>query len=122
MRDALENPSSGSFLLTATGMTTSPTGTAKFARSGNLVVLHIPSITGTSNTTALTLTGLPKALRPVATRKSMAIRYDNGVLAHFPIDIGTDGVITYYSSFTSATGFTGSGTKGPLNTQVAYVI
>ena len=49
----------GSFTITCTGMTTTVTGTAYYARVGKQVTLYIPALSGTSNTTAFTLTGLP---------------------------------------------------------------
>ena len=60
-------PDTGSFTFTATGMTTSPTGTGIWARIGNLVLLLLPTITGTSNANTFTYTGLPAAIQPVRT-------------------------------------------------------
>ena len=58
------NYDEGSFTVTATGMTTSPTGTAYFTRVGQSVTLCFPAITATSNSTSFTYTGLPAAIQP----------------------------------------------------------
>lgn len=53
------------FVASLTGCTTTPTGTIRAVKQGRQVTLYIPAITGTSNSTAATLTGMPEALRPV---------------------------------------------------------
>lgn len=61
-------PDSGSFTFTATGMSTTPTGTGFWVRLGNMVLLLLPAITGTSNANTFTYTGLPaeiQAARPI---------------------------------------------------------
>lgn len=66
--NALKNAATyetGTFTGTLTGMTAGTTGTITWTRNGNLVTLTaIAAITGTSNTTALTMTGLPANLQP----------------------------------------------------------
>jgi hypothetical protein len=57
-------PDTGTFTVTLTGCTTSPTATAVWARIGNLVILALPALTGTSNTTSMTMTGLPTEIQP----------------------------------------------------------
>jgi len=58
----------GTFTATGTGLTTSPTGTVNYSRYGNTVVMEIPAITGTSNATGFTLTGMPATIFPSAQR------------------------------------------------------
>jgi hypothetical protein len=116
----------GSFTGTITGCTTSPSGTVNyriFANSsgtGKLVVLYIESaITGTSNSTALTLTGLPAAVTPSVTRFSHGnLTTDNGTGAQSLAHVTSGGVIVFYTDDPlSSTGFTNSGTKGvPVST------
>lgn len=56
---------SGSFTATLVGCTTSPTATVSWVRSGHLVTLYLESsLTGTSNSTGISLTGLPSTLYP----------------------------------------------------------
>lgn len=56
---------SGSFTVTATGFSgTAPSGTAYYRSVGALVELILPALSGTSNATTFTLTGIPSALQP----------------------------------------------------------
>lgn len=56
-------PRRGSFTITATsGFTTTPSGTAHWARNGTLVTLNIPQLTGTGSGAFITLSGLPAEL------------------------------------------------------------
>lgn len=55
----------GSFTGTLTGYAANPTGTVKYQRIGNMAMLWVSAnITGTSNATSLTLTGLPAVVQP----------------------------------------------------------
>lgn len=55
------------FTGTLTGMTSATTGTVKFYRSGHIVCLWISAdILGTSNTTSMTMTGLPADCQPTS--------------------------------------------------------
>lgn len=113
--------SEGSFTGTLTGMTASTTGTVTYrivansAGTGKLCHLRIASaIEGTSNTTALTMTGLPAACTPtVSVWVSTNVR-DNttSVPGAAFIDASTSTIEFYTDSPFSATGFTNSGTKG----------
>jgi hypothetical protein len=59
---------SGTFTGTLTGMTgTDPTGTCAYTKLGNIVVLFIPLISGVSDATTMTLTGLPSLIQPART-------------------------------------------------------
>ena len=60
-------PDTGSFTATLTGCTTSPTASCHWSKQGNQVTVFINNVTGTSNTTAMTLTGLPAEIQPTAT-------------------------------------------------------
>lgn len=109
--------------LTATGMTTSPTGTAAFVKTGNMVVMQIPAISGTSNTTAFTLTGVPTAFRPSTSRMFNFIGSDNGGASFFGRAVlDTGGVITLYTTAGSGA-WTSSGTKQTASIySVSYLI
>jgi len=99
-------------VLTLTGCTTSPTGTARFVRQNKLVTAYIPSITGTSNTTAATLTGLPASLYPTRDQTVVCLTRDataGNVVA--TATIGVSGVITLFTDGGGG-GFASSGTKG----------
>lgn len=77
--NALDDYQESSFTATAaTGLTTTPTATWTYTKIGNLVVLNIAILTGTSNSTAFTVTGLPADIQP-ANAKRCAVRIqDNG--------------------------------------------
>lgn len=99
-------------VLTLTGCTTSPTGTARAVKQGKQVTIYVPTITATSNTTAATLTGLPAALYP-ARDQSVLCRVSNGasgiVVGLFQVN--TAGVITLGADLGGGA-FNNSGTKG----------
>lgn len=57
-------PDGGSFTVTYTGMSSVTTGTATWTRYGRVVVLTLPSLTGTSNVNTFTITGLPAVIQP----------------------------------------------------------
>ncbi len=62
-------PDKSTFTGTLTGMTAGTTGTVNWVRMGNLVTIYIvSSITGTSNATTMTMTGLPAAIQPTNTQ------------------------------------------------------
>lgn len=111
-----------SFVATAIGMTTAQTGTVTYSANGNSVVLDFPAITGTSNATTFTLTGVPAAIRP-ATAKIVHITItDNGGAATGGrARIETDGTITIFS--TPALGaFTAASTKSITAGSAAYTL
>ncbi len=54
----------GTFTVTGTGFTASITGTARYVKSGTLISLFLPTLSGTSSTTAFTITGLAAAVTP----------------------------------------------------------
>jgi hypothetical protein len=108
---------SGNFTATLTGCTTSPTGSVEWTIDNNEVTLKFPDITGTSNTTAATLTGLPTKLQPSSSQIVVGRTVDNGVDSISLIDI-TSGTFTLYygSGFT----FTNAGTKGMKACTIKY--
>ena len=120
--NTLDDYEEGSFTFTGTGLTTSPTGTAYYTKIGNQVTVKIPNITGTSNTTAFSITGLPVALRAQATYVFFARVYNNSV-AYFGMLFGAheNAVDVYWDAATSA--FTASGTKGITdNSSITYTL
>lgn len=112
----------GSFTATLTGCTTSPTGTVNYAKIGNVVTLSFAaSITGTSNTTVATITGLPTAVRPASQHVLNARVLDNGAAAITLVRIETDGTITLFSNM-GGWNFTASGTKGIGQDDITYLL
>lgn len=103
----------GTFTATLTGVDASVTGTAAYSVSNHVATVFYPPLTGTSNTTACTITGAPSAIQPTTAHSGLVgITQDNGAAAAFArIDVGTNGVVTLYVSATSAT-FTAANAKG----------
>ena len=116
-----ETETQGTFTVTLTGVSGTVTGSVSYSRVGRLVTLNIPHITGTSNSTAATLTGVPASLRPAATVIGFGLTIDNNVGGFGRLELGTNGTITLYSSATSAT-FTNSGTKGISGATLSYLL
>jgi hypothetical protein len=107
-----------------TGLTTNPTATFKYARRGDEAIIWIQQLTGTSNTTACTLTGLPALITPKANTQTMlAPIFDNGVLAVGAVAISTGGVITLSKGLGGAgNDFTAAGAKGISPIVLVYKI
>lgn len=112
---------SGTFTAMLTGCTTSPTGTCRYVKNGSMVVLHIPSITATSNTTAATLTGIPAAITPLNAQTFIGRTVDNGTNNVARNVIETSSIITLTASIAGAA-FTAAGTKGWGDTVFAYLL
>lgn len=113
----------GSFTATATGMTTSPTGTVSYVRGGNQVTMTIPTIVATSNATTFTLTGAPAEIRPAASRYvTVRVQNNAGTITFGLAVIGTDGVITLSNGAPEGTAFTAAGAKGIYVSTVSYNI
>lgn len=111
--------SAASYTASLTGCTTVPTGSVAYAVSGNIVVLVVPSITGTSNSIGATLSGAPAAIRPTSSRTILARIEDNGAVA---LGIGTmdsSGVLTLGNGVGGGA-FTNSGNKGIAANTLVY--
>jgi hypothetical protein len=110
-------PDRGTFTLTGTGFAAGTTSTATWYRIGNVVVLNIGTLQGTSNATTFTATGLPAAITPNLTQTQPCFdMLDNGAgtvaAAQFSSGSGT---ITFQKSFGVTTAWTNAGTKGVNN-------
>jgi hypothetical protein len=109
----------GNFTATLTGCTTAPTATARYEVDNGIVTLTVPGVTGTSNSTSCTLTGLPVAIQPPgAVFGSSMLLLDNGVRATEQCSVSGDTLTLYRND--STTGFTASGTKGTRACVIQY--
>lgn len=108
----------GSFTGTLSGVSGTATGTIEYSVNGDQVTLYIPQITGTSNTTAASITGFPSAILPATAQAMVGVTIDNGVLAISKITLSAAGTLSLYNGV-SAT-FTGSGTKGVGASTLTY--
>jgi hypothetical protein len=128
---SLSTSYAGTFTGALTGMTGTTTGIINYTENGYLITLTaFSAITGTSNSTGMTMTGLPAALQPVHTHLVFCGGFeDNSVTVGLigTASIGPSGTITfalggadfsspYYIGATAngAASFTASGTKGMI--------
>ncbi len=112
---------SGSFTATGVGFTTSPTGTVYFSITGNQITLYTGNdfalLSGTSNNSIVTLSGLPSYLIPARFQGGFLCIYggvNNGSPVWTSASIDPQGVITFgvLSSFGGGVGqWTPSGAK-----------
>jgi hypothetical protein len=110
--ESLTDYDEGTFVVTATGLTTSPTLTVYYTRVGKLVSLTVPSIGGTSNSAGFSIDGLPAALRPARQNLVSISVTDNGVVQTTPgmLEIQNANNMNIYKNFAAAN-FTASGGK-----------
>jgi hypothetical protein len=105
----------GTFTGTLGGFASPPSGTINYLRINNLVMMwSTAQISGTSNSTTLTMTGVPAALHPTNIKHSAGGAYiDNGNAELSRVIVNTNGSIGFQGgSPLSAAPFTASGTKG----------
>lgn len=108
----------GTFTGTLTGMTTTVTASFSYLKVGGWVSIWLTSgadVTGTSNSTALTITGAPAAIFPTAVRQAgFVLGKDNGTQKGMNAIMGTTGTLSLSLGIDASTAFTTSGTKGIL--------
>lgn len=109
---------SGTFVGTLQGCTTGPTATINWSRVGNLVTIDMPGgLTGISNASNCSITGLPSALTPARTQTFASANIeDNGTVSPVGVlRVTTASAITLGLGVGGGTSFTASGTKGVFN-------
>jgi hypothetical protein len=114
----------GTFTITGTGFTVNPTAGARYVTLGNVVILFLPELTGTSNATTFTLTGLPGAIVPTQTSNHVVTVTDGqgGATDGYGLVRLTAGsaAMTMISPVTSDGSWTASGTKTLYATSLTY--
>ena len=111
-----------SYTATATGMTTSPTGTVTYGLAGNVVTIDFPSISGTSNATTFSITGAPTEIRPASSKGFVVRVQDNGGAIVFGLGaMQTTGVVDLFLD-AALTGFTAAGTKSIAVCSASYTV
>lgn len=121
---SLANYVDSTFTVSLTGCSAAVTGTARYIVAGNLVTLYLPGLSGTSNATTCTLTGIPAAIRPATAQgnQPMVIR-DNSVFAFGYMQLNTDGTaFLAKSAAASGTDWTNVGTKGITSVVISYFL
>jgi hypothetical protein len=105
--------SASSFTGTFTGMTGATTGSISYRVNGNWISLYSSaSVFGTSNTTAMTMTGLPVALRPSGNRFVFAALMDNSAQIGGLAYLSNSDTIEFSTGVNGAGAFTAAGSKG----------
>jgi hypothetical protein len=116
--------SAGEFTGTLTGVDATITGTFDYKIVSGVVTISVDAdVIGTSNTTAMTITGLPAAIRPSVAKGVACTEITNDTLTLHACRavVTTGGTIAFYIARTdttanfvrySSTGFTNSGVKG----------
>lgn len=115
----------GAFTGSLTGFASPLAPSMSWAKVGNIVVLlALVGAIGTSNSTSMSLTGLPSAITPVISRAvscaSITVE-DNGIVggATYDCNVTSSGIFFYKNA--NSTGFTATGTKGIIGGwQVVY--
>jgi hypothetical protein len=107
----------GSTLVTLTGYATPPTGTVQWrieGQSGRVTLWAPVAITGTSNATSLTVTGLPYTVTPQTALTVPCFVTDNAiqVAASCNFASGSGTITVGMGAGFVASGFTATGTKG----------
>lgn len=117
---ALTSYEEGTFTATGTGWSgTAPSGTAKYIKIGNQVTLVLPYLTGTSNATTCTVTGLPAGLSTASVMRVFYTGTDNGVAIRGVMQVsGT--TITLYPNEAFGN-WTASGTKALYEPLITYL-
>jgi hypothetical protein len=122
--ETLSTYDTGTFSITGTGFAADPSDTASYVLVGSLVLLFIPQLTGTSDATTFTLTGIPTAIR-AASSGSAVIRFtDNGSASATPGLLVINTGATAWDLYTdlTGTGWTDANTKTLEAMFVAYHI
>ena len=110
-----------SYTGTGTGFTSSPTATVYYTRVGNIVVMRVPTLTGTSNATTFSITGGTANMRPTTDVQTTVVVEDNGVLKVGCVLISSTGTMTFYSDVAGSE-FTNSGAKGVAACGISYTL
>jgi len=112
---------SSSFTGTLTGVTATVTGTVKYVKVGDIVTISVPTLTGTSNAITKTITGMPAAIRPAATKRAITIVTDNGGSpVSGEVFIYDTGIMDFYITL-AAGAWTGSGAATVAAFDYTYV-
>ena len=119
------SPDTGTFTASGVGFTTTPTSTCTWFRVGNLVILAIGGMSGTSNSTSFSLSGLPGPIQPGTVTQLLPVVADvnNGVteLAAQLQITALSSTITILRNVVTA-GWTASGTKSLNTCTIAYLL
>jgi hypothetical protein len=103
------------------GCTTTPDETVRYTVSAGIVCMLIPDLVAVSNTTAATLTSLPREIRPTRAQQCLARIVENSVTAVGLVQIGTDGTVTLFADLDGGA-FTAAGNKGIKSSVITFLL
>lgn len=107
---------------TLTGCTTSPTSTVYCQLQNNVVTLDLPAMSGTSNATTKTITGMPTRFKPARLQRFYGAVADNsGATVMALCTIETSGVLTYFAT-PGAGAWTASGVATISQNSISYLL
>lgn len=112
----------GTFTITGTGFTANPTPTARYIVIGKKVGLYIPQVSGTSNATTFTLTGLPAAIQPTLDSHHPVRITDNSVQALGLLRMNAGSTTIDLFSTVAAGAWTAANTKTLFPMLVSYAL
>ncbi len=115
-------PESGSFVVTASGFTAGLTGTAFYYKLGSLVILLLPTLQSTSNSTVFTISGLPAALLPTRVTEHTIGAEDNtmSIIGILVMQAGSGTMAVYANALGGS--WTASGQKGSAPSFIVYAL
>jgi len=109
-------------VLTLGGCTTAPTVTATYTIRDGVVTMTVPSVSATSNTTAMSLNGLPAECEPAAATSQVSMTgNDNGAFTNnltAQVQPATSSIT--FAKNGSTAGFTNAGVKGSNNFTMSW--
>lgn len=105
------------FTGTLTGVTGTVTGAFNYTSNGTTAAVYLTAgVTGTSNSTSMTVTGVPSAIQPANGQLAPCANIENNTtgsqIGWALISGGTITIFLISGTTITSTGFTGSGTKG----------
>ena len=112
---------SGTFTVTATGFAGTVNGTARWARCGAQVVLALPDLTGTSNATTFTLTGMPAGIASGSIHRQLAV-VESGAGTYQYGTVLVSGTALTVQLGAANTPWTASGVKSLYAVHLSYLI
>lgn len=108
-------------LTIATGLTTTPSAAFAYAIDAGTAVIQFSTLTGTSNATTMTMSGVIPELRPRVARNVLLRVIDNGVTSFGLAAIGTNGNITLFPNAAGGA-WTNTGSKGVSDYELRYLL
>lgn len=113
----------GSFTATLTGVAGTVTAIVRYTTDGDKVQMDVPFLSGTSNATSKTITGLPTALRPARNKVVTILASDNGAayVVGWAFLNSATGVITLHPNG-AAGAWTASGVSEMQPFQMSYTL